>query len=261
MLAFQSNNIDLNKAVNELLFGEGAIIIKNVYPNDKIDEARTIVNHFADQQNKNNLNLSQRVWNLFGKGKIFSDLITNDIIFDLMSKFLGKDFICGSYAASRLLPGASGQDLHIDYPFGDYKDEKKYPINSNSSFPQNCQVTIPLEIFSKESGATKFCPGSQKKLHFPNQNDDASNFKQMLASPGDLVFFYGMVWHGAMPNKSNHNRTGLLIELLPGYIKPLENFIEYLDKDFLDNSQSRIKQLLGITYPYPIKGEEVNVFK
>ena len=193
MLAFQSNNIDLNKAVNELLFGEGAIIIKNVYPNDKIDEARTIVNHFADQQNKNNLNLSQRVWNLFGKGKIFSDLITNDIIFDLMSKFLGKDFICGSYAASRLLPGASGQDLHIDYPFADYKDEKKYPINSNSSFPQNCQATIPLEIFSKESGATKFCPGSQKKLHFPNQNDDASNFKQMLASPGDLVFF---LWHG-----------------------------------------------------------------
>ena len=70
-----------------------------------------------------------------------------------------------------------------------------------------------------------------------------------------------MVWHGAMPNKSNHNRTGLLIELLPGYIKPLENFIEYLDKDFLENSQSRIKQLLGITYPYPIKGEKVNVFK
>ena len=57
MLAFQSNNIDLNKAVNELLFGEGAIIIKNVYPNDKIDEARTIVDHFADQQNKNNLHV------------------------------------------------------------------------------------------------------------------------------------------------------------------------------------------------------------
>ena len=61
----------------------------------------------------------------------------------------------------------------------------------NSSFAQNCQATIPLDICSEKSGATAYIPGSQKKLHYPNQNDDFSNKQQMIAEPGDLVFFNG----------------------------------------------------------------------
>ena len=98
---------------------------------DKINEAREIVNKFANNQDQKEthfnaeaeasgtIHLQQRVWNLFGKGKVFSDLITHEIIFDLMTKFLGSEFICGSYCASRLLPGAAGQEPHIDYPYWD----------------------------------------------------------------------------------------------------------------------------------------------
>ena len=35
----------------------------------------------------------------------FHELITHDLIFELMSKLLGTKFITGSYCASRLLPG------------------------------------------------------------------------------------------------------------------------------------------------------------
>ena len=84
-----------------------------------------------------------------------------------MGKFLGSEFFCGSYCASRLLPGAPGQEMHLDYPYWDFYKSETFPLGLNSSFPQNCQVTIPLDECSALSGATGYIPGSQKKLHYP----------------------------------------------------------------------------------------------
>ena len=263
MLKFSKSNINNAKALNELIQGDGVIVIEDVFDIEVIKKARLVVNEFADNQKQKEshfnaeaeatgkIHLQQRVWNLFGKGLIFSDLITHDIIFDLMSKFLGSEFFCGSYCASRLLPGSLGQELHIDYPYWDYYKEETFPMGLNSSFPQNCQVTIPLDICSMKSGATAYIPGSQKNLHYPNKEDDFSNLQQMLGKPGDLVFFNGNCWHGAMPNKSDHQRAALLIEFLPKYIKPVEDLTTYLDDDFKKNSSERVKQLLGLNYEYP----------
>ena len=263
MKKFLKDNIVLAEALNELIQGSGAIIIENVFELKTIKKARSIVNDFADNQEQKEshfnaeaeasgkIQLQQRVWNLFGKGKVFSELITNDIIFNLMSIFLGTEFFCGSYCASRLLPGSPGQEFHIDYPYWDYYKKETFPMGLNSSFPQNCQATIPLDICSAESGATGYIPGSQKNLHYPNKENDFSNFKQMLGKPGDLVFFNGNCWHGAMPNNAKHQRAALLIEFLPKYIKPVEDLTTYLDDNFRDNSSERVKQLLGLNYEYP----------
>jgi len=263
MLKFSKSSFDKETALNELIQESGVFIIENILDPEIIDKARSIINEFADNQKQKEshfnaeaeasgkIKLQQRVWNLFGKGLIFSDLIAHDLIFDLMSKFLGTEFFCGSYCASRLLPGSSGQEMHIDYPYWDYYKEGTFPMGLNSSFPQNCQVTIPLDICSAESGATGYIPGSQKNLHYPNKDDDLSNLQQMIGKPGDMIFFNGNCWHGAMSNKSNHQRAALLIEFLPKYIKPVEDLISYLDDDFKKNAPKRIKQLLGLNYKYP----------
>ena len=117
MKKFTKENFNTNDVLNELMQESGVIVFENVYNLDDIKSAREIVNHFADTQEQKEshfnaeaeasgkIQLQQRVWNLFGKGEVFSKLITNDIIFKLMSKLLGSEFICGSYCASRLLPG------------------------------------------------------------------------------------------------------------------------------------------------------------
>ncbi len=263
MLELNTSYTNHKEILDELLTGSGVVVFKKVFDNNKIEEARKIVNKFADNEDQKEthfnaeaessgtIHLQQRVWNLFGKGTVFSDLITHNIIFDLMTKFLGTEFICGSYCASRLLPGAAGQEPHIDYPYWDFYNQETFPMGLNSSFPQNCQATIPLDVCSKLSGATAYYPGSQKNLRYPNKNDDFSNLKQMVANPGDLVFFNGNCWHGAMPNKSDHQRAALLIEFLPKYIKPVEDLVSYLDDRFKDNCSKRVSQLLGFNYPYP----------
>ena len=263
MLELDKKYSDKQKVFDELLFGSGVVVFRNIFDLKKIEEARNITNHFAENQEQKEthfnaeaessgkIHLQQRVWNLFGKGEVFSDLITNDLIFDLMGKFLGSEFFCGSYCASRLLPGAPGQEMHLDYPYWDFYKSETFPLGLNSSFPQNCQVTIPLDECSALSGATGYIPGSQKKLHYPNANDDFSNKQQMIGSPGDIIFFNGNCWHGAMPNKSQNHRAAILIEFLPKYIKPVEDLVSYLDESFKKNSNDRIKQLLGLQYPYP----------
>ena len=263
MKKFSKDNYETDEVLDELMQGSGVIVFSDVFSLEDINSAREIVNHFADTQDQKEshfnaeaessgkIHLQQRVWNLFSKSTVFSDLITNDIIFDLMSSFLGSEFTCGSYCASRLLPGAPGQELHIDYPYWDFYKSETFPMGLNSSFPQNCQVTIPLDICSELSGATAYVPGSQKKLHYPNDKDDFSNQKQMTADPGDLVFFNGNCWHGASPNNSNHQRAVLLIEFLPKYIKPVEDLVTYLDDDFKKNCSKKVKQLLGFNYKYP----------
>ena len=263
MLELTKSFSDYKKVLDELLIGSGVVLFKAVFALNKINEAREIVNKFADNQDQKEshfnaeaeasgkIHLQQRVWNLFGKGEVFSDLITDDVIFNVMSKLLGTEFFCGSYCASRLLPGSLGQELHLDYPYWDFYKSETFPIGLNSSFAQNCQVTIPLDVCSKESGATAYIPGSQKNLHYPSEKDNQTNKKQMIAEPGDLVIFNGNCWHGASPNNSDNQRAALLIEFLPKYIKPVEDLVSYLDKDFKDKSSDKIRQLLGLNYEYP----------
>ena len=99
MLELQKSYTDFKKVVDELLVGSGVVLIKKVFSLDIINEAREIVNKYADTQEQKEshfnseaetsgkIHLQQRVWNLFGKGDVFSYLITNDIIF----RFPGQD--------------------------------------------------------------------------------------------------------------------------------------------------------------------------
>ena len=43
-------------------------------------------------------------------------MVQHDAVMRVFAKILGKQFILGSFAANRLLPGAPGQEPHVDYP-------------------------------------------------------------------------------------------------------------------------------------------------
>ena len=88
MITFENSQVDEQQVLSELIDGEGVVLVKNVYSQSQINEAREIVNKYADTQEQkethfnaeaataDKIHLQQRVWNLFGKAKIFSDLIS-----------------------------------------------------------------------------------------------------------------------------------------------------------------------------------------
>ena len=52
MLELNKSFTDYKKVLDELLVGSGVVIFKEVFPLNKINEAREIINNFADNQDQ-----------------------------------------------------------------------------------------------------------------------------------------------------------------------------------------------------------------
>ena len=109
-----------------------------------------------------------------------------------------------------------------------------------------------LDPFTVESGATAYRPGSASEMHYPTAADNFfDDYERMLGEPGDLILFYGLTWHCAMPNHSDAGRIGLLVEFLPKFVTPIEDMVSGLTEEFLESASPTIRQMLGFNYPWP----------
>jgi hypothetical protein len=54
-----------------------------------------------------------------------------------------------------------------------------------------------------------------------------------------------------MPNNSDHDRSAILIQYLPKWVKPMEDIPGALPQSFVDGASDDIRQLMGLNYPYP----------
>jgi len=250
--------------IAELLTGVGAIVIRQAFAADDIAEARELVMHYssieADKETHfqgasvDRLHLQTRVWNLLNKGEVFERMVQHQVVTRIVGEFLGSAFIMGSVCANRLMPGGPGQEPHVDYPYWDMYKRHEFPTNINSSFPLNTQATVMLDPFTVESGATAFLPHSQATLGYPDESDRERFHRdaiRTLGDPGDCVIFNGMCWHSAMPNVSDHQRIGILIEYLPKFVTPLEDLRRGVSPEVVERATPMLRQLMALEYPYP----------
>ncbi|MEM7614779.1 MAG: phytanoyl-CoA dioxygenase family protein [Pseudomonadota bacterium] len=263
MKRFTAETSDPDAIVQELLHGAGVVAFSGLFSAEQIAEARAIVMRHSDAAQKvthfhgkaeadGTLNLQRRVWNLLAKGEVFSQMAAHPVLMTVLRRFLGTEFIMGSIAANRILPGGPGQEPHVDYPYWDFHAPETHPVGLNGSFPMNAQVSVILDPFTETSGATAYVPGSQRELRYPVPADNFyERCERMTGAPGDVVLFYGVTWHCAMPNRSDHDRSAVLINYLPKWVKPLEDMPAALPASFLEAASPEIRQLLGFNYPYP----------
>ena len=261
MLTMTAEEFSAEGVVDELLDGGGAVRLVGLYSPEQVHAAREVIeaataddaltgSHF--NQDETGARLQRRVWNLFAVDPLFCEMIEHPVLVYSMRALLGSEFIVGSYCASRTMPGYGGQEPHIDYPYWDYHRAHSFPARINSSYPLNAQGTIVIDPFTVEAGATAYRPGSAHELRYPTPDDRFfDDYEQMLGDPGDLILFFGLTWHCAMPNRSDHGRIGLLIEFLPKFVKPVEDMLTGLDDDFLAGASPTIRQMLGLNYPWP----------
>jgi ectoine hydroxylase-related dioxygenase (phytanoyl-CoA dioxygenase family) len=248
--------------LDELLTGGGVIVIRDAFPPAEIADARRLIMEYSSTQDdkithfhgahEDQVHLQRRVWNLLDKGEVFERMVQHPAVMRIVGAFLGDAFIMGSAAANRLLPGGPGQEPHIDYPYWDLYQRNSFPIGINSSFPLNAQATVLLDAFTAENGATAYWPGSQKTLHYPD--DDTAfhaNAARQTGRAGDCVVFNGMVWHCAMPNRSDSDRSAVLIEYLAKFVTPLEDQKRGVRQEVVDRATPMLRQLMALEYPCP----------
>ena len=141
-----SNNWDnlAEEAVEALLNGPGYYLAESVFTADEVAAANRIINAHSDVaqaathfhgEHADKIHLQRRVWNLLNKGQVFVDMVQHPLVMKVFGKILGRQFILGSFAANRLLPGAPGQEPHIDYPYWDLHDPDEFPAGINGEAP------------------------------------------------------------------------------------------------------------------------------
>ena len=252
-------------AVEALLNGPGYYLVENVFSPAQLNEANRIINAHSDTartathfhgEHKDKIALQRRVWNLLNKGRVFIDMVQHPLVMKTFSPILGRRFILGSFAANRLLPGAPGQEPHIDYPYWDLHDTAEFPIGIHAGFHMNCQSLISLHEFTQENGATALVPGSQTRAVYPTAQQFAAEHIRLTCAPGSLLVFTGLIWHCSMPNDSSSERTSILGQYLPKFVKPMEALDRSIDPQVRDTASPELRQLLGLDLRYPELLEE-----
>ncbi|MBL6622923.1 MAG: phytanoyl-CoA dioxygenase family protein [Alphaproteobacteria bacterium] len=264
-MARQLTKKDCDTAIGNLLEGPGYHLFESVFDAEEVAEANRIIHHFSDQASgathfhgahADKIHLQRRVWNLLNKGQVFVDMVQHPAVMQVFAKILGRQFILGSFAANRLLPGAPGQEPHIDYPYWDMHDLDEFPAGINAGFHMNCQSLISLHEFTPENGATALVPGSQKRGLYPQADHFAAEAIQLCCPPGSLLLFTGLIWHCSMPNNSAAERTSVLGQYLPKFVKPMEDLQASIDPAVEAAASPALRQLLGLDLRYPELLEE-----
>jgi hypothetical protein len=254
----------IEHCVNELMKGKGYQILPQLFSAEEIQEARDLILHYSEGNghtvthfhgaHEEQIGLQRRVWNLLNKGEVFRRMVQHPTLMAIAGAFLGDEFCLGSIAANRILPGGPGQEPHVDYPYWDLHKRSSFPRGINASVPLNLQATVLLDDFTETNGATAVLPGTQVECLYPDAAGEERFYREaerMTGQAGDVAVFYGLTWHCAMPNQSEHDRTGILIQYLPKFVKPMEDQARGVTPEIISQASPQLKQLLGLHYPYP----------
>ncbi len=84
--------------------------------------------------------------------------------------------------------------------------------------------------------------------------DFFKNVVQVRGNAGDVMLYSGLLRHCSMPNKTETgSRTAILIQLLPPYVIPMEDWKWGLKRDKVETFPDNVKRMLNLDHEYPAR--------
>jgi ectoine hydroxylase-related dioxygenase (phytanoyl-CoA dioxygenase family) len=179
--------------------------------------------------------------NLAIYGGSFLDLLDNEVMRQVFDEFLSESCILYNYSSTILLPGGTpgAANIHVDTP-------RLVPGHHLGLI-----MTLALDDFTADNGATHYLPGSQNLLQPPA----AEVFKKYAASvarpAGAAVFFNPRCFHRATANNTQLTRCGVTVYATRVYMKPRFDFPRMLQPALLEGVSPRVRQFLGFDARVP----------
>ncbi len=167
--------------------------------------------------------------------KYFLSAIDNDIIFEFCNLVLDNNPILYSYTSTILKPRVESkvQEIHID----SNKFIKDYITG--------LVMTIPIDDFTDENGATLYLPGSHNRENKPTDDTFNNYCVSTSRKAGDILFFNPRVWHKAGNNSTDKIRYGLTLYATRSFIKQRFDFPNMIPYENLIGQSDRIISFLG----------------
>jgi len=176
----------------------------------------------------------------------FLKLFDNKLLIDCIETVLGEGSIVYAYTSSSMPPNKTNYSrrIHVDCP-------RIIP-----GYMTNLGVTIALDDFTEENGATFFLPRSHQMTEPPTEEYFYKNAKRFIAKAGSVWFFNARIWHAGGDNKTSHWRHGLTLNMCRPYMKQRIDIPRAMAGMDLSNVSEKTLQKLGFLAQTPANYDE-----
>jgi ectoine hydroxylase-related dioxygenase (phytanoyl-CoA dioxygenase family) len=162
---------------------------------------------------------SELVSNLALYGGPFLELLGNGTMRRIFSHFLTPTCILYNFSSTVLQPQAASdvQNIHVDSP------------RIISGYHDGLIMTLALDDFNDENGATYYLPGSQNVAAAPDKATFERYALSVARPAGAAVFFNPRCFHRGGHNATNRSRCGLTVFAVRPFMKQRFDFPRMID--------------------------------
>ena len=207
--------------------------------------------------------LTERVYTLVARAKVFEALAQDARVLALMDRFLQPGYLLTASQSIRINPGETAQSIHTDDSF--YRVPRPRPALSYT-------LVAAVDAFTQANGCTEVIPGSHLW-------DDAE-IARRKAAPGGLeallqpmempagacVVFAATMLHRGGANRSDKPRLAFTNQYCEPWVRPQENWFLSIPREQTQGMSERLQRLLGyeiwppfigmVTASHPLKSLE-----
>jgi ectoine hydroxylase-related dioxygenase (phytanoyl-CoA dioxygenase family) len=223
----------------------GFTIVENVYSQPLINDLKKQLDialaddlkMFASHEGKK----PDLVVDLSIHNPLFIKSLDNDIVLELCSRMLGANCTLYSFTSTILKPiiKSAVHNMHVD--------TNKYI----KGYVTGLVMTVALDDFTEENGATYYLAGSQNSPITPSEETFVKYAQSTARKAGDVLFFNPRVFHRAGNNNSDKVRYGMTFYATPSFFKQRFDFPRMIPKDSLTGQSDRLLTFLGFNSRVP----------
>lgn len=179
-------------------------------------------------------------------GPTFWELLENPRLTDPIEAVLGEGSIVYAYTSSSMPAGGGNTSsrIHVDCP-------RLIP-----NYITNVGVTILLDDFTEDNGATWFLPRSQGEPEPPPAGRFYAEGKRVIAPAGSAWFFNARVWHAGGKNTTDQWRHALTVNMCRPFMKQRVDIPRAMTSIPVESIPARARQKLGFDAQVPASYDE-----
>lgn len=165
----------------------------------------------------------------------FCEVLANDMIWEVTGRVLGAGAIVYAYTSSSMPPNRDNYShrVHNDCP------------RSLGLPATNLGLTLPLDEFTEDNGATYLLPKSHRQPDAPSEAAFYGNALRFVAMPGTALLFDARLWHAGGTNNTDHWRHAITVNFCRSWMKQRLDLPRMLGAGYRSIVSVRAAQRLG----------------